>query len=759
MRKQSATKPRAIPGKRPAPKNHGKTAAKTGLPSLLLFTFYLFLSTALPANAIARTAKIFGQVVDDRGEPLVGANVYLEGTILGSSTDQDGLFVIRAVPPGDFQLVVNLIGYKEKKISVRIDPQSPGEYHLGPIQLAPTVIANEPVVVTAGKYEQKIQDVPASLSTVNSEELKYRNIVSLNDALAYVSGVNLNGSQVSIRGSSGYTQGVGSRVLMLIDGIPLLTADTRDIVYSVIPTYLVERVEVLKGAGSALYGSSALGGVINVLTKDVESDPKFYLHSYGGIYSEPSYEQWKYTDQKRLFNGVDATYSRKMGNVGILLGGSRIETDGYRQNDWSRRWNGSAKIQWDISPFRRLTLSGNYLRQKRGNFLYWKGLDHPLEPFPGQEDDVVLSHRYYLTTNYRHVFNKTRFLTFRGIWFWNRFRDTVSSGGGNRAGSKNLNTELQFNTTAGRLFLTSGIEGTFNWVNSNIFGNRSGVGTAAYLQSELPVGQRWKTTLGIRFDYFNMDSIRSEMRTNPKLGLVFQPRPGTAVRGGVGLGFRAPSMAEAFTSTSASGLPVIPNLDLQPEKSIYLEGGINQFVGEWLIADVAFYYNRFSDLIEPQFVTHPILAIQFRNITDARILGGEINLNGQFWRRKLLCGIGYTYTDARDSDTDRFLKFRSRHLLYTKALLNLAVFRFGVDYRYIHPFDEGDRLLEQIVPDGDVRVAVHALDFRISKKFWLNHIPLEISVQINNALNHNYLERIGATDKPRNTVITLETTL
>ncbi|MEZ4765443.1 MAG: TonB-dependent receptor [Calditrichia bacterium] len=353
--------------------------------------FILMLNAMLICQISAQTAEIIGRIVEADDRPLIGANVYLEGTILGSATDNDGVFRISGVPEGRYSLVVNLIGYREYRSDISVSGTA--RIDAGTIELVPTVIANEPVVVTAGKYEQKIQDIPASISTVNQQELQARNITTIDQALAYVSGVNLNGGQLSIRGSTGYSRGAGSRVLMLIDGVPLLTADTRDIVFSVVPTYLLDHVEVLKGAGSAVYGSSAIGGVINVITRDIDDSPKFHLRTYGGVYSEPSHNQWKWTNDTQFTNGVSASYSRKINKIGVLAGISRDEDDGYQLNNWSRRWSGSGKLQWEMSPFRRLTLSGNYMHQERGNFLYWQDQQNALVPASGQEDDEVDSKR------------------------------------------------------------------------------------------------------------------------------------------------------------------------------------------------------------------------------------------------------------------------------------------------------------------------------------------------------------------------------
>jgi iron complex outermembrane receptor protein len=99
---------------------------------------------------------------------------------------------------------------------------------IGTIKLRTMPLQSQPIIVTAGRYEQAIQDVSASIGVITKEEIEYRNAVSLDRALQYVSGINLTGTQINIRGASGYSRGVGSRVLMMVDGIPYLTGDTKE---------------------------------------------------------------------------------------------------------------------------------------------------------------------------------------------------------------------------------------------------------------------------------------------------------------------------------------------------------------------------------------------------------------------------------------------------------------------------------------------------------------------------------------------------
>ncbi len=720
---------------------------------LLLYFLLCILNLLVVNYASAQQSVIQGTVLDENNQPLVGVNVSLEGTVLGAATDQNGKYRITQVPSGTFTLTFNMIGYQSEKRVIHIPAHTAVE--VGITKLTVTPISGETIVITASKYEQKIQDVPVSLSVLNRQDILARNSITLDKALQYIPGINLNSSEINIRGSSGYSKGVGSRVLLLMDGIPMMTGDTREISYDVVPTYLIERVEVLKGAGSALYGSSALGGVVNFITQDIDQAPHYYLKFYGGLYSKTAYEQWNWSESSRYQGGTMTSFSRRVGALGIQLGGAYDGDNGYRQNDTRDRYSGSGKIQWYISPYQQLTVSGNYMYQHRKNFLYWRDLQHALQPPVDQLDDQVTSHRYYLTSHYKFILGKNQLLTCRGIWFWNRFDDTVSSGSRNRSTSKNVNGDIQYNSQFNKLSLTTGLETTANFAESSMFGNHSGYTMAGYLQLEMPVSQKLRTTLGTRVDFFDIDSVKSELQVNPKVGIVYLVTFSTTLRTSLGRGFRAPSLAEIFTSTFASGFQVIPNLELKPEKSYSFEAGVNHHYFNRLSFDASFFYNRFSDLIEGEFLETG--QIQFQNITRAQVQGFELAFNGQLHPHYFDFGMGYTYADPIDLDTREFLKFRPRHILYLNSSSKINRFQLQVDYRFIKKYDRIDDKFSLLIKDAEARVDAHIVDARLSVTFQISQLPSRLSLQINNLFNYYYVELVGALAPVRTFQIVLET--
>ncbi len=701
-------------------------------------------------------ARLQGTVVDENRRPLVGANIYLEGTILGASTDETGKFFIEKIPPGTFTLVVSMIGYQLHTQSIRIQSER-DQMDVGVIRLRPAPLQAAPIVVTASRTEEALQEAVTSIAVIQEPAFRLRNNITLNQALQYVPGINLNGGQVNIRGATGYSRGVGSRVLLMLDGLPLLTGDTREINFDVIPLPMIERVEILKGAGSALYGSGAMGGVINIITRPISSSPTVFTRVYAGLYSEPGYRQWRWSEKSRSLNGQLAGFQQRWGRLALALTVTRDQDDSYRQNDWRRRYTGSLKFQWDISAYQQFTLHGNIMEQKRGNFLFWKDLRHALQPPEDQRDDWVHSQRGYLGANYRYIPGNDQILQIKTLWFSNRFQDNIGfQNSGNRSRSNQVYTEIQYSLKQGMHYLTAGISADYGRVESNLFGRRWATEASVYLQDELRWQERWKITAGIRGDYFSIDQLEAQFQLSPRLGIHFSPASQTHLRASFGGGFRAPSLAEAFTSTAVTGFQVIPNVQLQPETNASFELGLRQQIAV-LEMDMALFGSHYRELIEPRFL--PSGSIQFQNVTRARVMGLEVNLSGKLLNGRFSFNHGYTYVDARDAVRNDYLNFRPRHLFYTTQTLNLGNVLLGLDYRYIARYDRIDPLLRTFIKDADQYVSAHVLDGRVSVVFPVGGIPLRLTFHVDNILQYYYTDLVGSLAPLRKYAISLETGL
>lgn len=717
---------------------------------------------ALPVLGVVRDA--------DTGEPLEGANVLVRGTFLGTATDRHGMFSLTGLSHGTHTMVITMLGYERMERSIVVPPTSEERMEFS---LRPVPIETEQIIVTASRRDQEAREVPVSIAVVTAAALAARNVVTMDDALRYVPGVNMTQDQVNIRGSSGYSRGVGSRVLLMLDGLPFLTGDTGEINWETLPVGEVERVEVVKGAGSALYGSSALGGVINVLTKPLPDEPVFRFRFYGGMYDRPRFAEWDWSGKPRFDSGLLLGYASRSGPLQYLVSAGRSVDESYRENDAYHRWTLFSKLKYDLSESRSLSVLVNVLDRKHGNFFWWKSLREPAVPAEIQRNGSVRSTRGNVSMGFRETVNERLFYDVKAMYFGNFWKDDSAGHVNNVSDSHVMRTDVQvtygFSETS---ILTFGVAGNVDAVESNLFGHHQGFGVAVYVQEEWTPTPGFHLTAGARFDGQKASVLAFAGRISPKLGVSLALSPATTVRGSIGTGFRYPSIGELFvsSSTNVSQLVLLPNLRLRPETSLTGEVGIAMRPADFIDVDAAVFWNEFRDLIEPSVKIKKIRAspsdtvetdrpvAEFENLTRARIQGFDLSVKSSWWERRILVEAGYTAMWPEDVGQGLVLKFRPRHILMTSITLDPGVVRLTADYRFISRVDRIDDQLVQLAPiiHGQYRVPIHVLDFRGMASLKVGGIPLRIGAHVRNVMNYHYVELIGNLAPPRTFSISVE---
>ena len=647
--------------------------------------------------------------------------------------------------PGTYSITTSHIGYQMVTLS-NIELKA-DEQRIVDIELVQTPVQTEQVIVTASRREQNLQEVPVSISTISAQSLVDHACVTVDDALRYVPGVNMMQDQVNIRGSTGYSRGVGARVLVLIDGLPYITGDTGEINWETLPIHQIERIEVVKGAGSALYGSSALGGVINIITKDIGEHTLTQFRIYSGLYDESKYPEWQWSKKPRFSSGGFISFESSLGDLGYLLSIARSVDESYRENDVYHRWNFYTKLRYTISQYQTLSLTANLLTRSHGNFFWWRSLKEATKPADTQLNGNVDSKRGNLSLSYREFLSKDFFYTIKGIYFGNFWKDD-SAGRQNNISESHV-TYLETQATyaiASSHFLTLGFAVNYDHIFSDIFGTHPGVGVAAFMQHEYAILEPLKITTGFRYDWQKVSALPSATQLSPKLGVLLSISPSLNIRTSIGMGFRYPSISELFTSvtTGVSQVKIVPNDSLKAERSFSIEAGLNYSWKDRFAIECALFHNGFSDLIEAG-VDPNRLVIQFANVTKARIRGIEAGIKSNWFNRFLLTDINYTYVDPVDLNQNTVLKFRPRHLLYISTGMSHQKFDATIDYRYISRVEQIDENLVRFAPiiHGDHRVPIKVFDIGMGYVLSNWGIPLKVSFNIKNLFNYYYVELIG----------------
>lgn len=707
-----------------------------------IFYILILILSFNSAYAINFSGKVINK---ETKKPLFGATIKLEGTSKGAISDKNGEYDIRNLKSGKYRILVSYIGFELIIKEIEVNEASKFDFELIETSL------NMNTITTIGRKDlQAVQEVPISIATMSREEVNIRGTKSLENALQYVPGLEVNRDNISIRGSSGFTFGIGSRVALLLDGSPLLAGDNGDMKFEALPLFNLERIEIIKGASSALYGTSAIGGVINIVTQAPKEEGELNFRLMTGVYLKPSYTQWEYSNSLNTNKAFDISYSKKFDNFNIITSGGYYDRDNFRYFNNQKQFNFFTKLGYQLSDNFSFNLSGNLALVNYDDWVFWRSLNQPFMPPIGSDSVRINSNKYNILFDAKYIFDENNFLIIKSGVFLTKMTNNLALDNVElrKSDALTFNNDFQFSSRLDKsFFITYGFNITNNKVRSITFKDHDQSIYSIYSQAEYSGIDKLIITLGARLDKENTDEISSKIATSPKLGLLYKVNDKFNVRTSIGAGFRAPVIAERYSSVKFLGFQVRPDSSLRPEKSISYEIGSNfEFnLGQIpFYLDLALFQNDLTDLIDPDFPDKTKAEVQFRNITKAKIRGLELNI------RTFLFGFlgfetGFTAMDPKDLDLNQTLKYRSKFLLTNKFLIPISNnFQVQADYRFKAKNETIDERLAFGIKDTDARVDVHVVDARLiyKAKDDLN-LPITFTFSCNNLFNYYYTELVG----------------
>lgn len=649
-----------------------RTACGPGAEVALLLLAGLL--SADPLRGQDRAGAVAGVVRSESDSAVASALVRVEGTLLRALTDRDGRFLIRNLPPGRRTLRVSGLGYRAARADVTVVA---GDTTRTSFALEPQAVPLADLVVTASRAEQERGESPVSIDVIPQVTLKQRNVVTLNQALPYASGVTYAGGQFDVRGSAGLSGGVGSRVLLLLDGHPLLTGDTGELDFDALPVLGVERIEIVKGPYSALYGSNALGGVINIITSPVPSRPETVARAYLGAY-DPARED-HFSDRALLIRGLELEQSLRSGPIAGKLFVGRTRDDGFTQNGQVSRWLARAAASFDLGDAAPSSLYAIWSQENIGEFFGWRADSLRLEVPPDALGDWYRMAWLNLGATLNLLSRPSASVSLGPYLYYdavrNHFHDNTDFHRSTHSGSTAL---LSLRPSPAHA-LTVGGEVGYTTVTSNLLGRPKLVDLALFAQDEVALSRRLRTTVGTRLDHHRVDPGNTEAQVSPKLGVVYHAGPALDFRASLSRGFRAPAPVEQFVSTVQYGVQVIPNPDLHAESVTAGELGGTAALGRvWL--DAAIFQSSFRDLIQPAAAPGQLFVFQFRNVDRARVRGLDFEARVSVMPERLEADLTYMFLDPRDLLTGKALPYRSAHT----GTATITVLRglFAVDAQY-----------------------------------------------------------------------------
>ncbi|MFN5311075.1 MAG: TonB-dependent receptor [Flavobacteriales bacterium] len=554
------------------------------------------------------------------------------------------------------------------------------------------------VVVSAGKRRQAIEDIPVSMEIIRPQLIDNKGITDLEQAVDQTPGVYTMDGQVSIRGGSGFAYGTGSRVLLLWNGMPLLSGYAGDTQWNAIPMEQASQVEVMKGAASVLYGSGALNGIIALAEKEPTLTPVTKVKVQYGLYGAPRRSSLKWWTTPPMNQQLEVFHSALKKRFGYTLSTTGFHNDGYRlgESEFRGRVSGTIYAKAILDKRLKAGLGYNFQVQKTGNFLIWQ--NDSLGYTPSGYGDTTsgvstvsynFGQRLFLDPYAKFIDKNNNLHQLKTRLYWVSNENLSNSSQSNAATISYADYTFQHKFGQGST-LSTGITAIQNVVNSELFGNHNSQNYAAYSQLEYHKN-KLDLSAGVRLEYFEMDGNKPDSQFQlpgkdslfvpvyPVLrtGLHYALKPFTHLRASFGQGIRYPSVAERFTQTSVGALNIFPNPELRPEIGWAGEIGIKQGfkIGNWkAMIDAALFLNQYSNMMEFSFIYYnPItqqplnplnpspediefltsgqynisdwVGFQAQNAEKARISGLDLSFNsaGQLGNVELVSLIGYTY--------------------------------------------------------------------------------------------------------------------
>ena len=747
----------------------------------------------------AQEGVIYGIVLDaENNDPLIGASVLQAGSSNGTITDIDGYYEF-SLPAGEHTIQFSYTGYEseEREIEIRDGQRLEVDWRLSEMA---TIL--QTATVTSGRYEKPLGEVTVSLEVLKPSLLENTNQSSIDGALEKLPGVNVVDGQPSIRGGSGYSYGAGSRVLLLIDDIPILQSDAGLPNWDDVPIENIEQIEVVKGAASALYGSAAMNGIINVRTGFARAEPETHLATFGRTYMAPSNpltHWWKDEDATPYEFGASLRHARQIGNLDLVLSGYYYNQTSYERTNYDKYGRFTTSLRYRFTDRISFQVNANYNQGSGRTFFFWGGLDELQYRGANGTASITRPIRYNIDpslTIYTANGDRHRLL--------GRFYGVNNRNNANRSNTSDLyygEYQFQKRWEEANLVLTAGAVGQTARTEAELYGDTiyRSRNFSGYLQVEKKFFDRLNISAGARWEHNTLISPSlvlgeiipngrtTESRPVFRFGANYQIGQQTFLRGSWGQGYRYPTIAEKFITTEFGGVLISPNPSLESETGWSTELGIKhgfQIGSFGAFVDFAGFWSEYQRMMEFGFEDLFRIGFQSLNVGDTRIRGLEFSFGGQGrlfgGTTNIISGItlldptfkewdtnippiGEPRTQGQrnaelSTSTENILKYRNR----TSAKLDIETtwgkFSLGLSGIYNSRVENIDAIFELfVVPElaewrqdeSGYLLAGARTAYRFTDGF-------KVSFLIDNLLNQAYATRPGLLAAPRSASLRLD---
>lgn len=586
----------------------------------------------------AQKGEIQGIVSDDLSV-IAFTNVYLEGTKLGTSSDENGRYALKNIPPGTYKLKATVLGYRDFTKNIAVGAN---ENLKVPIRLTATTEQLEEMVVTGTLKAVRRSESPVPVEVYSPSFLKKNPTASIFEALQNVNGVRpqincnvCNTGDIHINGLEGpYT-------LVLIDGMPIVSGLGTVYGLSGIPNSLIEQIEIVKGPASSLYGSEAVGGLINIITKNALEAPDFAADAFLTGWGEYN-----------LDVGAKIDMGKK---TDLLVGINYFNFDELVDNNGDNFTD--LTLQDRISIFQKWNFqrANNRIFSLAGRFFYedrWGGELQWTPEFRGGDEiygESIYTRRWEVLGKYQLPVKEKLLFSFS---YNDHSQNSVYGDVAYLADQRIGFAQFTWDRKVGNHDLLMGSALRYNYYNDNTTATVSADEVtipSVFVQDEIRLAEKHSLLVGLRYDY---DARHGSIYT-PRTAYRWKMTDNDILRFNAGTGFRVVNLFTEDHAALTGARDVIVTEELEPERSfnvnlnylkkIYADNGLFASI------DASLFYTNFSNAILPDYDSNPNQII-YDNLNGKSVSQGiSANLDVVFPSGfKFL--VGATFQDVRQTE-------------------------------------------------------------------------------------------------------------
>lgn len=586
--------------------------------------------------SVAHNHTLIGKIECNNGEnkPIPGATIRIENTTLGTIANTKGEFKLKHIPDGKFNLIISAVGFKTQTFSIEFEHTEGDDIKEFNISMEEIAISTPDLVVTATRSEKIYEDTPVKLSVVSQSVLKSTNSLNIKEGLSFQPGLRIENtcqncgvSQIRINGLEGhYTQ-------VLIDSRPIFSALNGVYGLEQIPSIMIDRIEVVRGGGSSLYGSSAIAGVVNIITKDPS------INYYSGSYIQ------SFTDGKTPDNTfqMNASLVNENQDIGVYIFGLNRN-----RTEWDANGDGFTEVpKLDLTTFglkafykptykTRFSAEYNIINDDRrgGNKLNLPEHEADITEAARHKTHIVqlTSETFFTTYDKLSIYTSGQFTERKTYYGAERNPDAYGNTKNRTAVAGLQYTHISDNFIYGQHIFTIGYE----FRNDNIEDEALGYDriikqdvdeNGIFLQDDWSITEKFSLIFGGRFDKHN---LIDKFIFSPRANVLYKILDNLSMRGNFSTGFRSPQAFDEdlhITIVNGGGQVIRLAKDLKEERS-YTYGVSVDWFSDTKSFPLAVSFDFFSTKLSDAFVLEETGLDEKGNMIMERRNGNGANING-----------------------------------------------------------------------------------------------------------------------------------